>query len=456
MEFVDGESLSDLLQKKRFTSQEVIDFGVAVAETLDHAHRKGIVHRDIKPSNILLRSDGRWKITDFGIAHIEDTAAPELTQAGEILGTPAYMSPEQVSSRPVDGRSDIFSLGIILYEMATGTRPFRGPSLSAIFNAICTEEPVDPVKVNHETGRELSEVITRCIRKKPEERFDSGIALAEALRRCGAPREDAVKPPREKAEPPAKKPAKRIGIAAAAVAGVVIAALVVYYAVGTRVPSQQVEPPAKKEPQAPSSTTPKGDEKTRRGTLVVESRPIGAQVFVDGAYQGKTPAKVDLDVGKHEVRVSLRNHNDWEAQVELTGEGETPLNVTLTPSTPEAASPVPGVKASGRQPSPARPQAEPSGPASSSAAPAAQEPRPGTARTPPDPAVERDLAEAQRSFDRRQYDVAISKAEAVLQRDEANRRAKEILESARAERRKVMESWKQQLEEAPVSGGRRQ
>jgi serine/threonine-protein kinase len=114
MEFIEGESLAALMKVESFKADYIAEFGARIAEALDSAHRNGIVHRDVKPSNILLKADGRFKITDFGIAHIEDPSAPDQTQAGEILGTPSYMSPEQILGRPVDGRSDIFSLGIIL------------------------------------------------------------------------------------------------------------------------------------------------------------------------------------------------------------------------------------------------------------------------------------------------------------------------------------------------------
>ena len=100
----------------------MVEFGTQIAKTLGYAHQKGYVHRDIKPSNIIVQPDGEIRVTDFGIAHIEDSSATLQTQAGDIMGTPAYMSPEQVLGQPVDGRSDIFSLGVILYEMSTGKR----------------------------------------------------------------------------------------------------------------------------------------------------------------------------------------------------------------------------------------------------------------------------------------------------------------------------------------------
>ncbi len=181
MEFLEGKPLNQVMGERRLGLREIIGIGIQAAETLDYAHQKGIVHRDIKPSNILLQSSGQIKITDFGIAHIEDPSASVQTQAGEILGTPAYMSPEQVMSRPVDGRSDLFSLGIILYELSTGRKPFGGENLAAIFNSITQEIPSQPMRINPELPTDLSQIIMKCLNKKKEERFQSGKILANAL-----------------------------------------------------------------------------------------------------------------------------------------------------------------------------------------------------------------------------------------------------------------------------------
>ena len=115
MEFLPGHSLKGILEQRQLSDQEIIHIGVEVVEALDYSHQRGIVHRDIKPSNIIINPSGSVKITDFGVAHIEDPNAPAQTVAGEILGTPEYMSPEQVLGKPVDGRSYLYSLGVILY-----------------------------------------------------------------------------------------------------------------------------------------------------------------------------------------------------------------------------------------------------------------------------------------------------------------------------------------------------
>ncbi|MEW6600784.1 MAG: serine/threonine-protein kinase [Nitrospirota bacterium] len=319
MEFIEGESLNDVMQKKRFGMEEIIGIGAVVADTLDYAHKQGIIHRDIKPSNILIRNDGRLKITDFGIAHIEDSAAPKQTQAGEILGTPAYMSPEQVLSRPVDGRSDIFSLGVILYELCAGNMPFPGQNLASIFNAITQLEPAPLREGNPEMPDNLSTVILKCLQKNPDNRFGSGGDLARALK-GSVSKEEPVK-----AETPQqqKSPKGKSLIVAAVVIIAVVAGLAAYFILGTK-----------------KGTAPEVD-KALQAVLKVESTPAGAQVFIDGNFKGKSPAVIELPAGKHEVRLTLTGHYDWEAQVQLQEKEETPLSVMLIaePSGSETAIP---------------------------------------------------------------------------------------------------------------------
>jgi eukaryotic-like serine/threonine-protein kinase len=192
MEFLEGTALSEVVKGKLPNPMAVVALGVQLAETLDYAHKKGVVHRDIKPGNILVQHDGQIKITDFGIAHVDDSISMLQTQAGEIMGTPAYMSPEQVLSRPVDGRSDIFSLGIILYELCTGSRPFgaESKSLITVFNDIVELAPSEPADLVPAAPKELSRVIMKALQKDPAKRFQTGGEFAEALRHClevGAP-----------------------------------------------------------------------------------------------------------------------------------------------------------------------------------------------------------------------------------------------------------------------------
>ncbi|MCI0563746.1 MAG: serine/threonine protein kinase, partial [Nitrososphaera sp.] len=152
MEYVEGESLSRRLKQGPLPLREAIDIAIQIAGALNEAHSQGIVHRDIKPSNLMITGRGLVKVLDFGIAKISKTLAEdddndltvslgEKTSPGTVLGTPSYMSPEQVRGLAVDGRSDIFSLGVVLYEMVTGRRPFEGVTISDIIAAVLTGEP---------------------------------------------------------------------------------------------------------------------------------------------------------------------------------------------------------------------------------------------------------------------------------------------------------------------------
>ncbi len=314
MEFIEGESLNEVVQRGTAGADEIIEIGAVVAETLDYAHQKGIVHRDIKPGNILIRTDGRLKITDFGIAHVEDPSAAVQTQAGEILGTPAYMSPEQVMSRPVDGRSDIFSLGIVLYELCTGSRPFGGDSLAAVFNAITQTEPAPVTTVNPAVSQELSRVIHRCLRKNPDERYTSGGELSGALKACLSKKQEAAAATARAGE----KKRKNIVFFSVAVLIFVITGALSFYFISIK----------------SGADSPPPVEEAATAFLQIESVPAGARVFVDGMFKGETPLRLGLLLGKHEVRLTLADYYDWEAQVQLQDMGETPLNVRLIPNQP--------------------------------------------------------------------------------------------------------------------------
>ena len=179
MEYIEGRNLKTLLaDKKKFTWEEVADLIAQIGEALDYAHRKGIIHRDIKPANIILTTDGKVKITDFGIAKV---ASSNLTTTGQFLGTPNYMSPEQVSGAPVDGRSDIFSLGVVLYELLTNRKPFQGDNLTAISYKIVHEDFTPPADLSHEVPLDFNAIVARAMAKDPWNRYQRGKDMALAL-----------------------------------------------------------------------------------------------------------------------------------------------------------------------------------------------------------------------------------------------------------------------------------
>ncbi len=184
MEFVHGQTLADAMKKgERLSMDRVCEIGQQIAEALGYAHRKGVIHRDIKPANILLTARETYgierpRITDFGVAKL---TAGEITTTGQLLGTPAFMPPEQFTGAPIDGRTDLFSLGVILYWMATGEQPFPGETMTTVSYKIVHTEPVPPAKLNPVIPSQLDKLILKCLAKSPADRYQTGEELAEAL-----------------------------------------------------------------------------------------------------------------------------------------------------------------------------------------------------------------------------------------------------------------------------------
>ncbi len=191
MECVEGKTLEHWINHKRLRLKDVLKYVVQIADALAKAHGAGIVHRDLKPSNIMVNDDGMVKVLDFGLAKLLDPAAGDLsattattepvTEKGAIVGTVAYMSPEQAEGRPVDVRSDIFSFGSVLYEVITGRRAFQGSSKLATLSNILNQEPVPVSQVEEGVPQELDRIIARCLRKDPARRFQTMADLKVAL-----------------------------------------------------------------------------------------------------------------------------------------------------------------------------------------------------------------------------------------------------------------------------------
>ena len=185
MEYVDGPTLDQLLsQPQPMPPDRMFSILAQTAVALDYAHGKGIVHRDVKPANIMIAANGTAKITDFGIAKI--TASEQFTMTGSIVGTPHYMSPEQVQGQAVDGRSDQFSLAVIAFEMLTGEKPYTGEHLTTVVYKIVAEEPPSPHRINSSLGSEIETVLKKGLAKKPEGRYGSCTEFTEALEQACA------------------------------------------------------------------------------------------------------------------------------------------------------------------------------------------------------------------------------------------------------------------------------
>jgi len=183
MEYVKGESLEKVIAAGRLSLDVALDIAAPIVEALVAAHESGITHRDIKPSNILIDGDGRPKILDFGLATVP--GCEPVTKTGSTLGTLGYMAPEQVRSEPTDARSDLFSFGVVLYEMITGRRPFRGEIEAALLYAICYEEPEPLTHYVPETPEEVQRLVFRLLAKDPAQRYSSAADLLADIRRLG-------------------------------------------------------------------------------------------------------------------------------------------------------------------------------------------------------------------------------------------------------------------------------
>ena len=191
MEYVVGETLEKHIAARKAEPRQAFSWGAALARALAYAHEQGIVHGDIKPANIMINQDGRVMLTDFGIARF----AAHITQVGGLRGTPAYLAPEQIQGKPTDGRSDLFSLGTVLYQLATGQRPFQSDSVEAVCAQILKAKITPPTKVNPALPAAFDGIAARCLARNPEDRYANGELLSTALE--AAAREAVVVPGRK-------------------------------------------------------------------------------------------------------------------------------------------------------------------------------------------------------------------------------------------------------------------
>jgi serine/threonine protein kinase len=206
MEFVEGRNLADVIKKgERYTLDRASEIVQQIAEALGYAHRQGVIHRDIKPANILMTSKAvygseRPRITDFGIAKL---ASSDITTTGQLLGTPSFMPPEQFTGSPIDGRADLFSLGVILYSLATGEQPFPGETMTAVSYKVVYTEPIPPAKLNPAIPARFEALILKALAKSPSDRFQTGEEMAQELAAMRMGSGTTISPSANFAPPPA-------------------------------------------------------------------------------------------------------------------------------------------------------------------------------------------------------------------------------------------------------------
>ena len=371
MEFLEGKSLEKLVEGKKILPIEtIIPVCEQVCSALDHAHQRGIVHRDIKPANIMILDNGLVKVTDFGIAKMVSMG---MTQTGQVLGTPNYMSPEQVKGRQVDGRSDIFSLGVILYDLVTGEMPFPGQNLTTVIYKIINENPIPPRELDATIHSGLSYVICKALAKSPDERYQTCRELAYDLRnfkhlggpaapsatmilnvppppsagpeRAAAPAPvapaqqslPAQAPPRAAAPAPAyqePQTSRMAWILLTAFGFVVLGLFVVagYLYFHKRTPQVSNPQSQAASPQLQAVSSPLGQ-------LQVESNIPGAWVSVDGESGPNwvTPCTIpDLTPGSHQVLVSKAGYDNYQQAVTIEGGKMNSLNASLSKRTAES------------------------------------------------------------------------------------------------------------------------
>lgn len=326
MELLVGVTLQRILAERgTLNLGEALPILEPLADALDHAHSKGIVHRDVKPANVMILTDGRPKIMDFGVAHFESSA---VTAKGEFLGSPSYMAPEQIARGEATPRTDLFSLAVVAYEMLTGHRPFMGDSVTNVIYRVVNEEPIAPSQANSTLPSRFDEVFRRALSKDPAARFSSARGFVDALAgkrtaESGAfPAMLSTLAPSPNVLPPEIEthdlvPARRSGVGKAIrTPGFGVAAVLGLALLGGAWAAANV-----KRPPPPTAR------------MAIETQPSGANVLIDGTPVGVSPVSLqDVKPGPHTVKVVRDGFESAEVGLELVAGAEAvPVRFKLQP-----------------------------------------------------------------------------------------------------------------------------
>jgi len=329
MEYVSGEDLKNTLKRVGpLSSGKAIIIAKQICQGLSEAHSHGVVHRDLKPSNIMLDVNGNVRIMDFGIART--TKSKGVTETGMVVGTPDYMSPEQAEGKGIDQRADLYSFGIILYEMVTGHVPFTGDTPMSIALKHMTEHPPDPRNLNEQIPNELSRLIMKCLEKSREKRFQTAEEILDELERIenDLPTTSKVMAKRRTTFSPfqIRSPYLKFFLIFVFIS---VAILGLGYLNRDKI-FKKVE----------LSTTVPDDATLSLGTLKIESTPSSADIYIDGESKGLTPIGLELPPGRYIVEIKKEpDYSDIRQEVEVRAGEETTKNLMLEkiPAPPPAS-----------------------------------------------------------------------------------------------------------------------
>ena len=333
MEYVSGEDLRTTMRRVGpLSTGKTIFIAKQICEGLAVAHQLGVIHRDLKPQNIMIDREGNVRIMDFGIAR--SVKAEDLTRTGVMIGTPNYMSPEQAAAEKVDYRTDIYSIGAILFEMVTGHVPFKGDTPLSVALKHKTEPPPDPREFNNQISKELSAVILKCLRKNRDKRFQNAKELLTELSNIesGIPTTERILPKGKTTLKTLKKlfrPLPALGIL------LVIAVIIVggYFYINRFQPKKEME---KEEilPAIPEQTPQKAEVLTAQyGNLEINSVPQGAEVYISNKREGITPFNRELPPGAYQIRI--RKYPDYKEMTDVLNvraDETSSKSYTLTPT----------------------------------------------------------------------------------------------------------------------------
>jgi serine/threonine protein kinase len=306
MEYVSGEDLKSTLHRVgRLSVGKTLIIAKQICKGLAEAHRLGVIHRDLKPHNIMIDRAGDVRIMDFGIAR--SLKSKGLTETGVMIGTPDYMSPEQALGDPVDQRSDIYSLGVILYELLTGEVPFKGDTAFSVVLKHKTEPPPDPREYNDQLSDDIVALILKCLEKDKKKRFQNIEELLSEIINIEQrqPTTDKVVPDRKKSATLPRKGLPKFVLPAGFLLAVILIVAFIFWPNGEQVPLQIDTDP------------PDAEVFLGNGTLEIVSSPVGADVLINGELQGKTPFRQELPSGTYTLHIKHPMCQEQSEELEI-------------------------------------------------------------------------------------------------------------------------------------------